>query len=164
MISKHIFIFFIFIFFSKELFFFDEELLVVFSFFIIFITLFYLLKSLISSELETRSNLIYVQFLEYLKAKKDLLNLMLFFYNQRTSSLILKLIETFEDFSLIIQNNFKVYLNSLIFWSHRSIVSQLMTTLTFENLYLKKEILSVVLLANLESRVNFFGNQITIIK
>lgn len=37
-----------------------------------------------------------------------------------------------------------------------------MTTLTFENLYLKKEILSVVLLANLESRVNFFGNQITI--
>lgn len=162
MVSKHIFIFFIFIFFSKELFFFDEELLVVFSFFIIFITLFYLLKSLISSELETRSNLIYVQFLEYLKAKKDLLNLMLFFYNQRTSSLILKLIETFEDFSLIIQNNFKVYLNSLIFWSHRSIVSQLMTILTFENLYLKKEILSVVLLANLESRVNFFGNQITI--
>lgn len=162
MISKHIFIFFIFIFFSKELFFFDEELLVVFSFFIIFITLFYLLKSLISSELETRSNLIYVQFLEYLKAKKDLLNLMLFFYNQRTSSLILKLIETFEDFSLIIQNNFKVYLNSLIFWSHRSIVSQLINTLTFENLYLKKEILSVVLLANLESRVNFFGNQITI--
>ena len=115
MISKHIFISFIFIFFSKELFFFDEELLVVFSFFIIFITLFYLLKSLISSELETRSNLIYVQFLEYLKAKKDLLNLMLFFYNQRTSSLILKLIETFEDFSLIIQNNFKIYLNSLIF-------------------------------------------------
>ncbi len=162
MISKHIFIFFIFIFFSKELFFFDEELLVVFSFFIIFITLFYLLKSLISSELETRSNLIYVQFLEYLKAKKDLLNLMLFFYNQRTSSLILKLIETFEDFSLIIQNNFKIYLNSLIFWSHRSIVSQLINTLTFENLYLKKEILSVVLLANLESRVNFFGNQITI--
>lgn len=115
MIVKNLIILFIFFFLSKELFFFDEELLVVFSFFVIFFLLFFLIKSLILMELETRSAVIFNQFTSYLNAKKDLLNLTLLFYKQRTANFYLNFVNTLDDFSLIFKTNYAVYVSSLVY-------------------------------------------------
>ena len=101
----------VFIFFSKELFFFDEELLVVFSFFVIFNLLFFSIKGLVAFELTQRIALIYKQFIVYLDSKKNLLTLILLFYNNRTLILISKFLNTIDDFYFICQDNFQLYVN-----------------------------------------------------
>jgi|JI10StandDraft_1071094.scaffolds.fasta_scaffold23442_7 hypothetical protein len=148
----------VFIFFSKELFFFDEELLVVFSFFVIFNLLFFSIKGLVAFELTQRIALIYKQFIVYLDSKKNLLTLILLFYNNRTLILISKFLNTIDDFYFICQDNFQLYINSLIKWYQRSITSQLTLYLAFEHSYYKKGILLLICLnlTNMEHRIDFF--------
>lgn len=137
--------FFLFLFISKEFFYFDEELLVVFSFFIVFSFLFKTLSSIIALELDSRSKLILDQFLAFLKLKKEILDLVFFYYKKRQSLLKTKVINLLKRLSFI---SYRIYFLKLIAfgkWYQRFILSKLLLIVFLENSYFKKEVLNLIL-------------------
>lgn len=139
------FYFFLFVFISKEFFYFDEELLVVFSFFVVFSFLFKTLSSVIALELDTRSKLILDQFLTFLKLKKEILDLVFFYYKKRQNLLKIKVINLIKRLSYI---SYKIYFLKLIAfskWYQRFILSKLLLIVFLENSYFKKEVLNLIL-------------------
>jgi hypothetical protein len=102
---------FVCIFLSKELFFFDEEFLVVLSFFTVFTLLFQSLGVIVAAELDSRYNSIYNQFLGFLKAKKELLELVHLYYQKRNYQLFLKFLEITKHIVIYLQEK---YINKVI--------------------------------------------------
>lgn len=155
-----IYLLFITLFLSKELFFFDEEFLVVTSFFIIFSILYQVLSSIISLELDERNRLIYDQFLNYLKTKKNTLTLIYLYYEKRNLS------HLFWDFSflintiiLIIKEYYKNKAVALFYWKQRLIITKLLQIMIAENLYMRKIILNL-LLENKELNITFLNENL----
>lgn len=150
------FYFFLFLFISKEFFYFDEELLVVFSFFVVFSFLFKTLSSIIALELDSRSKVILDQFLTFLKLKKEILDLVFFYYKKRQSLLKIKLTNLIKRLSYI---SYKLYFSKLLAfskWYQRFILSKLLLIVFLENSYFKKEVLNLIF--NKESlNIEFFS-------
>ncbi len=150
------FSFFLLIFISKELFFFDEELLVVLSFFLVFSTLFRLLSTLISSELENRKSIIFQQFIDYLSIKKELIELVIIFYEKRLDTLLFKFLDILIYFVCFMQEKMLNDFISLTFGYYRFILNKLTILTLLEDLSYKKEILNLTIENHQEKSLDFF--------
>lgn len=146
---------FIFFFLSKELFYFDEELLVVLSFFTVFTSLYQILSGIISTELDNRCNVIYNQFLSYLKAKRDLLDLVYMYYQKRNIILFNKFINLLSSTIQLIQTKFILKFTSLMYWYQRFTISKLIALILLENSFLKKDF-SNLIFSNKTNNIEFF--------
>lgn len=150
------FSFFLLIFISKELFFFDEELLVVLSFFLVFSTLFRLLSTLISSELENRKSIIFQQFIDYLSIKKELIELVIIFYEKRLDTLLFKFLDILIYFVCFMQEKMLNDFISLTFGYYRFILNKLTILTLLEDISYKKEILNLTIENHQEKSLDFF--------
>ena len=128
------------IFLSKEFFYFDEEFVVVLSFFIIFFSLFNFTRSLVYSELESRSNQIFKNFKNFYEIKTQLLNNLESYYKIRNKYLLNKFLIFINNIIYFLNELVNVKILSLVYNVNRYITSSLNNIVLLENNYLKTNV------------------------